>query len=170
MSMKILRIVVVGSTMLLALPGMAASFDCTKASTIIENAICDNAEINRLDGEVGRLYQKAMGAMAPGPRDRLRHEQLQWLSYRNKVCAGWSHHNSEWSVAQCMKPLYFSRIRYLKQELGEPSHHYNPPEYATCGGCQPRGPDPAMGCAGYDTRSGCVGAEQCSWVVQRCND
>ncbi len=35
-----------------------ASFDCRKARTRIEHAICDNAELSRLDGKMGRLNRQ----------------------------------------------------------------------------------------------------------------
>ncbi len=153
-----------------AAPAAAASFDCAKASTDIEHTICDNGEINSLDGEMGRLYRKAEDSLAPGPRDNLIHEQRGWIQHRDYVCGG---RDSESDIARCLKPLYERRIHRLKAELGEPHHHYHAnhpqPSEQSCGSCQYHGPDAGMGCAGYTSRSGCVSTEQCSWVVSRCN-
>jgi uncharacterized protein len=35
----------------------AASFDCSKAQSKIENLICDNPEISKLDNELNTLYK-----------------------------------------------------------------------------------------------------------------
>ena len=44
-------------SLLWALPVQAASFDCAKASTEIEHAICNNPELSRLDEEMAAAYR-----------------------------------------------------------------------------------------------------------------
>lgn len=38
----------------------AASFDCNKASTFIEKAICSESELSKLDDLLGKSYKKAL--------------------------------------------------------------------------------------------------------------
>ncbi len=59
----------------------AASFDCRKASTGIEKVICDDAELSRLDGEMGKLYYKAKAYQHDLPT-----YQKEWIKNRNKEC------------------------------------------------------------------------------------
>jgi len=78
---KLLLPVTVASLMLASFnPLNAASFDCRKASTDIEHLICEDSELNRLDTEMGRLYNEAKHL--PGMKD----EQKRWVHHRNKLC------------------------------------------------------------------------------------
>ena len=82
----------------------AASFDCRKASTGIEKVICDDPELNRLDGEMGRLYHKARNI--PG----MKQEQRDWVHRRNKMCG---------SSDGCLLGETKDRIAALKKALGK---------------------------------------------------
>ncbi len=149
---------------------LSASFDCSKAATPMENGICDTPEINRLDGEMGRLYEQLHNELAPQPRKHLVQEQRIWIETRNNRCDP-SIVGMPEGFRRCMDHLYESRINQLHAELGQPHRpSYPSPDHATavCGSCQTAGPDAAMGCAGYTTRSACVGTEQCQWTVGRC--
>jgi len=148
----------------------AASFDCAKASTPMENGICDTPEINRLDAEMGRLYDRLHNELAPAPRAQLVQEQRLWLETRNHRCDPAVVGMGE-GYRRCMDLIYEHRINRLHAELGEPHRPTYPAAdqtTAVCGACEVAGPDAAMGCAGYTTRSACVGTEQCKWVVRRC--
>jgi uncharacterized protein YecT (DUF1311 family) len=156
----------------LAWAGVAgsASFDCTRAATPVEEGICDIPEINRLDSEMGGLYDRLRDELAAGPRDQLVREQKGWLEVRNHRCNPSVVAMPE-GFTRCMETLYNRRINHLNAELGEP-HRPNYPQNnggsKVCGNCQAQGPDAAMGCAGYTTRSACVGTEQCTWMVKSC--
>lgn len=66
----------------------AASFDCTKASTATEKAICQDKELNRLDEALAADYKEMMSAdVGDGARQELRATQRVWVSQRNK-CGG----------------------------------------------------------------------------------
>lgn len=60
-----------------ALPASAASFDCAKASTEIEHAICDDPELSRLDEEIALAYDQLL----PTSRyfEFIRDNQRAWL-------------------------------------------------------------------------------------------
>ncbi|WP_088625666.1 lysozyme inhibitor LprI family protein [Oceanicola sp. 22II-s10i] len=70
---------------LLAPPAMAASpsFDCTKAGTPTEYAICDNDELARLDVALAEAYARARARGEPGLRDR----QRAWIKERDRCGA-----------------------------------------------------------------------------------
>jgi len=49
----IVTVITTSSTML-----TAASFNCAKAQTKVEHAICDDKQLSTLDSEMGRLYKQ----------------------------------------------------------------------------------------------------------------
>lgn len=79
----------------------AASFDCTKAATGTEKAICSNPEVSRLDSELATAWR---GALA-GSHDAkaLKAGQLTWLHERN-ACG---------EDASCLSDRYRERLAVL---------------------------------------------------------
>lgn len=73
---------IVSATMLLSIV-YSASFDCKKASTSIEKAICSDSDLSDLDEMLVESYKKALETV-PKPEE-LRKKQLLWLkNVRNK--------------------------------------------------------------------------------------
>jgi len=62
---------------LLATTAQAASFDCAKAATQIERAICSSPDLSRLDEAMAATYKKALKAQKYAPY--LRDDQKAWL-------------------------------------------------------------------------------------------
>ena len=58
---------------------MAASFDCTKATTAQEKAICADPELSRLDDSMSADYRAAMAWLPPAGKPFLREAQREWL-------------------------------------------------------------------------------------------
>lgn len=56
----------------------AASFDCTKATTLVEQAVCAHPRLSRLDEDLASLYREAVRK-----DPTIRTEQLNWLKQRN---------------------------------------------------------------------------------------
>ncbi|WP_354202733.1 lysozyme inhibitor LprI family protein [Bradyrhizobium sp. JR4.1] len=62
----------------------AASFDCGRAVTSIERAICSRQELNELDTRLGEIFRKALSLQVDqGP---LLRDQRAWLSNRERAC------------------------------------------------------------------------------------
>jgi uncharacterized protein len=61
----------------------AASFDCAKAATTVENAICADPALSQADEHMAQAYSKALDATL-APR-ALRTDQIRWLSSRESV-------------------------------------------------------------------------------------
>jgi uncharacterized protein len=61
----------------------AASFDCAKAATTVENAICADPALSQADEHMAQAYSKALGATL-APR-ALRADQMRWLGSRDSV-------------------------------------------------------------------------------------
>jgi len=61
-----------------------ASFDCNKAATFIEKAICGNERISNLDNELAVNFKAVKNSMSDDEAKELIASQKQWLSVRNK--------------------------------------------------------------------------------------
>ncbi|WP_051933406.1 lysozyme inhibitor LprI family protein [Massilia sp. BSC265] len=63
------------------------SFDCRKASTRMEKAVCANASLSMQDLELGMLVKQVRhGHATVGARDELRALQRRWLQERDARC------------------------------------------------------------------------------------
>jgi uncharacterized protein len=82
-----------------ALNSYAASFDCRKASTLVENVICSDNEISALDDSLSAAYSSAL---AEGKADKIKREQKKWLKKRNSC-----------KDKECVKKQYVQRINEL---------------------------------------------------------
>lgn len=69
---------------LLASQAIAASFDCSKASTYAEKEICADSLLQRLDVALAQNYKGMLASDFGGSKKALREEQLRWISQRNK--------------------------------------------------------------------------------------
>lgn len=78
----------------------AASFDCAKAGTLVEKAICSDAALSDLDSQLGRAYKATLAnSTAPEP---LKAEQKSWLAKRNQC-----------KDTACLVSAYQSRLSAL---------------------------------------------------------
>ena len=93
----------------------AASFDCNKAATPDEIAICANPNVSNLDTIMATLYGVRMEIpMLMGATGSARDEQRAWLASRG-TCGG--------SVA-CLQTSYQSRIAVLQQTISAAMRDY----------------------------------------------
>ncbi|QXI31006.1 lysozyme inhibitor LprI family protein [Pseudomonas vanderleydeniana] len=92
-------------------PAIAASFDCQKASTAVEKAICASPELSGLDSALGDYYSQAMAKLAPEPREALRSDQRAWLQTRN-ACAA-----DPTQLAGCLQPLLSQRVLEVGKQV-----------------------------------------------------
>lgn len=87
----------------------AASFDCTKANTSDEKAICVDRVLNDKDVSMALLYNIDRRFMGMGARGALMDEQADWLKRRH-ACG---------DVRGCLNPLYDERIARLRKFIDE---------------------------------------------------
>lgn len=62
----------------------SASFDCAKAATKIEKAICADSRLGELDEELAHLYKGLLKSLDAKGKEVLRREQRYWLKDRNR--------------------------------------------------------------------------------------
>ncbi len=96
-------------------PAGAASFDCNKAATADEQAICASYVLSDLDTQMATLYGVRMQIpMLMGARGAAQDEQRAWLVQRG-ACGG--------DVA-CIVQSYQQRIAELKQTISAAMQDY----------------------------------------------
>ena len=85
----------------------APSFDCAKAATPIEQAICADAALARLDRQLAEAYQaKLHFAYEPKAIETLKQTQRAWVATRNRACSGLA-------PGPCLMKLYRDRVAVL---------------------------------------------------------
>lgn len=79
----------------------ATSFDCKKASTFVEKAICASPLLGKLDDALTNNYRQMMASdLGDGPDNKsLKKEQRAWIARRNKC-----------TTEQCLIDLYRKRV------------------------------------------------------------
>jgi uncharacterized protein len=90
-------------------PGAAVaqpSFDCGKASTPVERAICGDAKLAAADRELANVYGALLGRLSGPAKEHLTKDQLRWLGKRGKSCTAY--------LAVCLGNRYGQRIAMLK--------------------------------------------------------
>ena len=88
--------------------GSPASFDCAKASSRSQKAVCSHPSLAQLDRTLDQIYQKAMGKADAKEQGNLKNAQRIWLS-RREACEG---------VRRCIEEEYRRRITQLQVESG----------------------------------------------------
>ena len=78
----------------------AASFDCSRVSSLPETTICDDPELSRLDDSLAKAYRR----LRENTRDqeRVKQEQRAWLTTRNRC-----------PDASCLREVYLARLSEL---------------------------------------------------------
>lgn len=88
----------------------AASFDCAKAGTDIEHAICSSRELAQLDRRVADEYFTAVAWAVDEPaKAKLKSEQKAWLARRDGQCRV-----AAQSVVSCLTASYQARLKALR--------------------------------------------------------
>ncbi|MBB3227169.1 uncharacterized protein FHW69_001770 [Luteibacter sp. Sphag1AF] len=70
-----------------ALPAHAASFDCAKAQTPTEKAICADQSLGSLDDQLAEAYKSALDASTTTEATALRASQRMWMTQRDTCAA-----------------------------------------------------------------------------------
>lgn len=86
MHQRLIWVAVVSAAVLMGVdrPGksQAASFDCAKASNIVETLICTNPHLSQMDERLAAAYSAARSQSANV--EQLLSEQRAWIAKRNK--------------------------------------------------------------------------------------
>ncbi|HTR86931.1 MAG TPA: lysozyme inhibitor LprI family protein [Reyranella sp.] len=77
--------------LLLAAPALAQerpSFDCAKATTVVERTICARPELARADRNMAAAYFSLSSQLSGPAKEHLLKDQGRWLAARSKACDG----------------------------------------------------------------------------------
>lgn len=85
-------------------PIAAASFDCSKAETADEKAVCADRQLNDEDVEMAVLYTQLKLLLGMGARGDMEDEQAAWLKHRAACGAD----------RTCLSKAYRERIQQLR--------------------------------------------------------
>ncbi|MBN8727092.1 MAG: DUF3298 domain-containing protein [Xanthomonadales bacterium] len=89
----------------------AASFDCTRAASAVERAVCADAALAGRDRDVAAAYRQRLAALDEAGQRELRSQQRRWLVRRDSLC---SSDQSGAAFTGCLAGLY----RLRQAELG----------------------------------------------------
>jgi len=92
---------------LYAANGFAASFDCSKASTTIEKAICSDPALSRLDSDLGAAYISLRKSLTEEQFNQVKAEQRGWMKQRDEEC--------QTANIDCLIRLTRSRLAELEE-------------------------------------------------------
>ena len=84
------------------------SYDCAKATTEMDRAICYSPSLAALDVQLGEAYRKHREQLPAEEIPALQAQQREWLARRQKECSIY-----KWWV-DCLTGLYNERIAELK--------------------------------------------------------
>ena len=90
---------------LLPLAALAASYDCTRASTAAEIAVCDDPKLNRMDEDLAVTYRSLIDRLPPRQATQLRDDQRSWLVARDSCGAD----------VRCLRARYQERMARLNE-------------------------------------------------------
>jgi uncharacterized protein len=92
------------SVFVYATPREQPSFDCLKAASLSEKTICANAELSRLDFQLGQMWKALLDDFIdPAQRTQMRQDQRTWIA-RRQGCG---------DDANCIGKLYRDRLSSL---------------------------------------------------------
>jgi uncharacterized protein YecT (DUF1311 family) len=87
-----------------AAPRYKASFDCDKANTAVENAICNSSVVASLDVTLNARYRGWLETLNNTESDILTKEQREWLHKRDLICG------NDMEIFDCLEILYRARV------------------------------------------------------------
>lgn len=79
-------VAMIASMGLPALPAAAASFDCSKAKTPFEHAICETPALSEADEILAKAFDTATGGLTETARAAMLSDQRNWLDYAQSAC------------------------------------------------------------------------------------
>jgi uncharacterized protein YecT (DUF1311 family) len=89
----------------------AASFDCAAARTVVEQALCSDVALARLDRAVAETYEMHLSQRTDdASKASLRTNQRAWLASRDGTCA------AAGARAACLNDFYKARLAWLARQ------------------------------------------------------
>ncbi len=103
-----------------AVPAPQPGFDCGKARTPVEKAICRDAALAERDARLQQVFSDLI-AQSPDRREPALREQLRWLAERDRRCAPSLQAGQESEAVVCLRDLYEQRLLALNGSPPNPT-------------------------------------------------
>ncbi|MDE3201991.1 MAG: DUF1311 domain-containing protein [Acidobacteriota bacterium] len=94
----------------------AASFNCQKANTKQEKAICASTALSAADDQMDAAYRKLLRSIPPQAATAIREEQRAWLRFRRLNCTQYEE-QGEKKLSDCLEGVYRERNDDLEHGL-----------------------------------------------------
>jgi uncharacterized protein len=127
-----IRFVLALAALLLFVPiAQAASFDCAKAGTSFEKAICASPDLSKQDEVLAQAYATALGGLSADAAAAVKASQHSWLDYAARACGDDGQPISgEYTADQstCLNGEFTNRIRQLEASKMQGGYRFYPVE------------------------------------------
>ena len=110
-------------------PAAAVSFDCAKAQSSFEKAICSDPELSAQDDILAQAYQTALGGLSTDAANEVKSGQRAWLSYAEKVCSDDAQPiANEYTddQRQCLATAFRNRVQDLEASRMQGGYRFYP--------------------------------------------
>src|SRR4051812_48640142 len=119
MMRRIVGAVLLMLTLAMAGPASAASFDCGKGTTALENAVCDNPRLSADDDTLAVAFATAIGGLSKPATGAMRADQRDWLDFAARSCTDDAQSLSDFdtysdSQMECLDLAYLTRTGVLE--------------------------------------------------------
>lgn len=98
----------------LSTTGYSASFDCVKAKSPIEKAICSDSELGSLDEQLGNIYTSLRNNLSGSAKAKLRLHQTTWIKSLSTDCSIEIKGKDIKKLATCLNASYKLRVALLE--------------------------------------------------------
>jgi uncharacterized protein YecT (DUF1311 family) len=112
-----ISIIIIALFSFLSTQAIAASFDCKKAASWVEKAVCSNPELSKLDEEMAKAYHDALANLSPEGQKETKQYQKQWLKEIPKYCKARLKLKFVDDTDECLKDVFKERNTQLQQSL-----------------------------------------------------
>jgi uncharacterized protein YecT (DUF1311 family) len=125
-----IRIVLaIAALLFIASPVAAAGFDCSKAQSSFEKAICSSPELSQEDDILAQAYQTALGGLSVDAADEVKSAQRAWLTYAQHSCSDDAQPiTGAYTDDQtdCLTGIYRDRVRDLEASRMQGGYRFYP--------------------------------------------
>ena len=88
----------------------AASYDCQKARTLTEHAVCEHRALNDADVKMATTYSIIKRLVPMGTRGVIQDEQVKWLSMRDQCRDNINCLSDVYKMRQQKLDIYMDRV------------------------------------------------------------
>jgi uncharacterized protein YecT (DUF1311 family) len=124
------RIAFIAAALLLLVPvSQAASFDCAKAGTSFEKAICADEELSKQDEVLAQAYATALGGLSTNAANEVKAGQKAWLNFAQRVCSPEAKPITgiyDEEQTQCLSSTFRTRISVLEASRMQGGYRFYP--------------------------------------------